>query len=221
MDKIKNYILKYFSKSNLSVIDTRLSSLCHLRFELGKGLDNGSKERVDQCVDRAKIIFEEFFKPEDEIYILIKSFEYKGNVKDFFPTTQGYLESQIEDFDSLDILHSEIKEEEFDFALNNDGVMEMTDFTRTHIQRITRQFVENINYLKIFRAIANLEMGFEPAIAERIYFINKRNDVVFYIYDDRGCLLFAHECKTLEKTYVKHNNWLVDYHRETFDKLFQ
>lgn len=63
-------------------------------------------------------------------------------------------------------------------------------------------------------------MGFEPSISELIYFINRRNNVAFHIYDDRGCLLFSELKETLKPTYTKFNSWLVDYHRSTFDKLF-
>lgn len=110
--------------------------------------------------------------------------------------------------------------EEFDEALNDDGIMEMTDFTVTHIQEVVTQSISNIEIENIFRGIANLEMGFDPSIGERVYIINKRNNVVFYMYDDRGCLVFANLNETLKPIYSKYNDWLVDDYRNLFDKLF-
>jgi len=217
---IKKYILEYFEKSDLSPVGSYISSKYHLRFELGGGLENGTRERVNQSVCRAVQVFEEFFKPSDDVDILIKSFEYLGDAKEFYTSDKGYLEAQIEGFEHLEILREETLVEEFHNALNEDDVMTMTDFTTNHIQRILSQKLHKLNYENIFRAIANLEMGFTPSVSEGVFFINRRNNVAFHMYDDRGCLLFAHDRKSLKPLYNKLNSWLVDYHRETFDQLF-
>ncbi len=220
MNDFIEYLKKHFDQSNLSHDEFNIFSKFHLRFELGDGLKNGSKERVDQSTYRAKAIFEEFFNVDDDAYLLIKSYRYKGDIKEFFSSSKGYLINQIKDFSSLELLKMEHTVEEFEEALNDDGVMEMTDFTTTHIQEVVCQSVSNIAFENIFRGIANLEMGFDPSIGERVYIINKRNNVVFYMYDDRGCLVFAHLKETLIPIYSKYNDWLVDDYRKLFDKLF-
>ena len=217
---IKSYISEHFPKSDLSPVGSYISSENHLRFELGDGLENGTEARVNQCLLRATQIFEEHFKPNDTVDILIKTSEYAEGTRELYLPNKEYFEKQIKGFNGLNIIKEIDTIEEFDEALNENDVMEMTDFTTIHIQRIVSQNLDNIEYKNIFKALINLEMGFEPSISERVYFINRRNNVAFHIYDDRGCLLFSDRKETLKPTYIKFNSWLVDYHRPTFDQLF-
>lgn len=221
MDNIKEYIQNYFKQSVLSPCGSTISSKCYLRFDLGKGFENGTKKRVSQSVSRASKIFEEFFEPDDIIFIMINHCTYRNSdVKELWSGNDGYLENQIDDFSTLDILSNEMTVEEFDEALNENDELEMTDFTTTYIQRFVSQKVKMVNYKNIFEGIANLEMGFNPAINENIFFINQRNNVTLHMYDDRGCLLYASDCNTLESVYKKYNHWLVDDWRDVFDKYF-
>jgi hypothetical protein len=220
MNEFVEYLKNHFDQSDLSHEEFNIFSKFHLRFELGDGLKNRSKERVDQSTYRAKTLFEEFFKADDDAWLLVKSFRYKSDISNFFSPTAGYLQSQIKNFSSLNKFEREKTIEEFDEALNDDGVIEMTDFTTTHIQEVVCQSVGDIAYENIFRGIANLEMGFDPSIGEAIYIINRKTNVAFYMYDDRGCLVFSNSREALKPIYDKYNDWLVEYHRKTFDRLF-
>ena len=222
MKNIQDYILSTFEDSDISPSKSTISSKYHLRFELGDNLKNGTKKRVNQSVLRAVTIFEEFFKPDDEIWILIKSYKHKNSaVKEFWRPTTGYLKSQFTGYELINKICFKETIEEFDEALNAEtNLMELMDFTCTHIQNFFNLKVSDISYKNIIEGIANLEMGFNPSIGENIYFINPRNHVAFHMYDDRGCLLFSGNRETLKPTYNKFNQWLVDYHRPTFDEIF-
>jgi hypothetical protein len=220
MDDFIEYIEKTFNGSDLSPQKSRIASTFHLRFELGCSLENGTKERVDKCTERAKTLFEEVFKKGDESWLLIKSWKYHGDAKDFFSPTKGYLQNQIGNYSSLNIFQRELTIAEFDDALNDEGVMVKTNFTTTHIQQVLCQRISNIAYENILRGIANLEMGFEPSIVETVYFVNRRIDLAFYMYDDRGCLIFSKDKNVLKPIYENYKDWLVDYNRETYDRMF-
>lgn len=45
--------------------------------------------------------------------------------------------------------------------------------------------------------------------------------MVFYMYDDRGCLVNSNKNDQLVHLYHKYNQWLVDYWREDFDRMFK
>lgn len=218
---IKAYLEKTYPSSDLTPPESFLDTRFHLRFELGDGFENGTVERIDQCVSRASTLFEEFFLPSDEVWILVNSCKYHSeHIVDFFHPTPGYLEKQFKSFDSTEkTIYQETIEEKAE-ALNENDELVMTDFTRTHFQTFFTHKVSDIHYRDIFRGIANLEMGFDPSIARSTYFINTRNHVAFFMYDDRGCKLFSSKRKTLQPTYQKFNEWLVDYHRETFDNIY-
>jgi len=101
------------------------------------------------------------------------------------------------------------------------GVTEKIDLTKTYVQTAFRTLVGAVSYKNIFNGTANSEMGFDPSTGDEVYFINTRNNVVFFMYDDRGCLLFSRDQETLEPIYRKYNSWLVDYWRKVFDGLFK
>ena len=222
MKNIQEYILSKFDESDLSPSESRIFSKFHLRFELGDNLKNGTKKRVNQCVFRAVTLFEEFFKLDDELWVLINSWKYRDStIKAFWHPTKGYLENQFTNFELINKICVEDTIEKFEEALNEEtNLMEMKDFTCTHIQNFFTLKISDINYKNIIKGIANLETGFGPSIDENIYFINPRNHVAFHMYDDRGCLMFSSDRETLKPTYDKYNQWLVDYHRPTFDEIF-
>lgn len=152
---IKSYISEHFPKSDLSPTESYISSETHLRFELGGDLENGTEGRVNQSLFRATQIFEEYFKPNDTVDILIKTFKYAEGVREFHSSNKGYFENQIKDFNDLNIIKESEIIEEFDEALNENDVMEMTDFTTTHIQRIISQKLNKIN-IKIFSKLLSI-----------------------------------------------------------------
>ena len=94
------YILNHFDQYDLSFENLVIFSTYHLRFELGHGLENGTKERVDQSTVRATLLFEEFFEQTDDIWVFINSCNCStGN--DFWNPTNGYLEAQFQDYETI------------------------------------------------------------------------------------------------------------------------
>ncbi len=79
----------------------------------------------------------------------------------------------------------------------------------------------SVPYKEILVGIANYEQGKEPSIGQKVYFIDIKKKIMFYMYDDRGCIIFAKEKESLQNLYTKYNGWLVDYWREYFDKLYK
>ena len=101
LEEFIEYLDRHFKESDFSPEESRVSSEIHLRFELGEPFENGTKERVDQSVFRASSIFSDLFSDQDEVWILIKSFAYAEGIKEFIPSSKGYLKRQIEGLDSL------------------------------------------------------------------------------------------------------------------------
>jgi hypothetical protein len=108
-----------------------------------------------------------------------------------------------------------------DFYDIEKGITEEATITTYHIQKIYETKLSNVNYKNILKGIANLEMGFEPSISDKVYFINKKRKVALHMYDDRGCMVYTNNRKTIQFLYDDYYNWLVKYHIETFDKIFK
>ncbi|CAL8901816.1 conserved hypothetical protein [Bacillus pumilus] len=53
-----------------------------------------------------------------------------------------------------------------------------------------------------------------------IYLINLSKQMIFYLYDDRGCDLIAADAERLRPVYEGLQHWLLDYDRAQMDRLF-
>ncbi|MEN9907574.1 MAG: hypothetical protein RLZZ540_715 [Bacteroidota bacterium] len=162
---LKEQIQQYFDRNkgnsrveNISSIKNHFSQF----YKLGKKLENGTTERVNYALVRAEKIFLSLFEnDETEIFTLI----YEFPEPNCFNAPNQYLHSQF-----FNILEKQ------------------TIFLEEVTIYIYKSKLKDIHWKNILCAIANTEMGFEPAIDQKIFFfdIEKNND--FYMYDDRGCL---------------------------------
>jgi hypothetical protein len=171
-----------------------------LRFELGGRHPNGSEERITQASERATAIFNEVFAPDEKLTLIIKNWALTG--QELFCRTPGHLTSLIA-------------------CPLTDGVTQI--ITQQHCdgekyfykQTLLAASVRDLNYRSMFRGIAHLEQGRKPSISESIYFVSVDRAVVFYMYDDRGCLVFADQPEKLRSLYQGRRGWLV--HPDSLD----
>ena len=75
------------------------------------------------------------------------------------------------------------------YGLDDDG---NTIFEKTDVKVVIGKLpIKWINVRNILNGIANSEMGFEPFVDQRIYFLNPKTNIMFHMYDDRGCLVWS------------------------------
>lgn len=177
----------------------------HIRFELGGGLSNGTKARVEHATQRAVMLFEETFQNrEEEIWILI--YDYLG--ESLFGKTTGFLKQQF----SVAVYAGFYKKLEM-VRTGDEGQHK----TRIIIGKIRVKYLE---YENILNAIANTEMGFEPKLSETVFFIGTKTSKIFHMYDDRGCFVECNTVDGIRDLYLKRNTWIVDYHRSEIAEQF-
>jgi len=174
----------------------------NIRFDLGGKYKNGTAERVKQATDRALTLFDDTFPNQDhEIWVLI----YEYPEPNFFNASNEYL-------------HQQFPSELFNKFYNQ---FEQSDEDETQKRIIIGRIpIKDINIKNILNAIANTEMGFEPKIDQRIYFIDPLTDKAFQMYDDRGCFIWSDHADKIRSIYNKRNEWIVDYHRPEIDSYF-
>ena len=78
----------------------------------------------------------------------------------------------------------------------------------------------DIPYSEIFNGIANTEMGFEPKIHQLVYFFQPSSKKWFWMYDDRGCLMFSDDVSDLKENLNKFDGWIVEAQRSEMEKQF-
>lgn len=185
----------------------------HLRFELGEHFANGTDERINQVISRATALLEDTFSQDDYIYIYIKDWEH-SYPQQLFGTTPNYLYELL----SNHKIHEEIMYE-YDEDFDESG--EVIQVLKDYKVGIIYSKLNLIPYKSILQGIAHHEQGREPSIGQTIYFINMDKNIIFHMYDDRGCLIFSDTPDKLRVLYDKYNKWIVESWRESIDNLFR
>jgi hypothetical protein len=181
----------------------------YLRFELGEPFENGTKERVNQATKRASELFENHFEEDSELYTIIYDF---GD--DMFAETPNHI---------YELLKSEkIQTQQFEENLATRYFDDEDNIERIKGNLTICKVEKNgINYQDIFNGIANTEMGFSPTIHQLVYFFQPKTKKWFWMYDDRGCLMFSNETKDFKLNILKFDKWIVESQREVMEKQFE
>ena len=191
-----------------------LSGEVHLRFELGEPHENGTDARINQVVTRVITLFDEVFKPDDFINIYIKDWDTTDDIM-FGNSTPEYL---------YDLLSKQDMEEDILFDLDEDEdelTGETIEIRNEYKVKFVSAQLKSIPYKEILKGIGNYEQGREPSIGQAVYFISTEKNIVFNMYDDRGCIIHSNEVEKLIPLYHTYNDWLVDYWRDYFDSIFK
>jgi len=206
---MKEKILKYI-ESNFP----NLTSDLHLRFELGDPYKNGTEERINQVVTRITTLFEEVFKPDDFIYLYIKDWDVTEDIM-FGNNTPEYL---------YELLSKENIEEETLFDIDEDYdelTGQIIEIKNEYKVKFVYSRTMSISYKEVLGGIGNYEQGRYPSIGESVYFISTEKDIIFHMYDDRGCDVFGLDKDTLVPLYHKFRKWILDYNRIEIDNAFE
>ena len=187
-----------------------------LRFEVGLESMPTMKDRekniinleyFEKALDRAVELFKYSFDNDDEIIIVCQ--RYSSNrqrirKKNFCLTAiENITSKKIESFKLRNLYEDDYETK------------------KEHWHRIAVHLkVSEINYCLILNKLIYLDFGGYGQTPE-IYFINKTKNLIFNLYDDRGLDIIATEKLTLENTYQKFNNWILEYDRKKIDALFK
>lgn len=205
-DALKRQLIEYMNNFFLERKDV------HLRFELGEPYENGTHARINQVIYRVNTLFEEVFEQESAIYIYIKDWETKEDIM-FGNTTPNYVYDLLKGHKFEDDTLFELEEDEDDEGIK-------IQIQHEYKVRILNGLISSFPYKEILKGICHYEQGKEPSIGQSIYFVNIEKDLVFNMYDDRGCIVCSKDKEILKPIYIKHNTWLVDYWREYFNSIF-
>jgi len=204
---MKDKLLKYIDENF-----PNLHNDINIRYELGGPFKNGSDERINQVITRVITLFENLFDSEDYIYIYIQDWDIVIDPM-FGNTTPNHI---------YQLLEKHVLAEKVLYKVDED-IDEMgktVQITQEYNVRLLCDRLGNIPYKEILKGIAHYEQGREPSISQAVYFINVDKDIVFHMYDDRGCIVYSNSSDKLAYMYHKYNNWIVDYWRDSIDSIF-
>ncbi|SEJ88833.1 protein of unknown function [Propionispira arboris] len=204
---MKDNLFKYIDENF-----PNLHNEINIRYELGEPFKNGSEERINQVMTRVISIFEDLFDAEDDIYIYIQDWDIINDPM-FGNTTPNYI---------YRLLANHVLEEKVLYKVDED-IDEMgntVQITQEYNVRLLYERLGGIPYKEILKGMAHYEQGREPSISQAVYFINLEKDILFHMYDDRGCIVYSNSSDKLAYMYHKYNNWIVNYWRDSIDSIF-
>lgn len=99
-------------------------------------------------------------------------------------------------------------------------------------QRVIHRFSllckkEDIRYQQLLQAICYEDFAHpstilknNPSSGVEVYFINVTRNMLYHLYDDRGCDILAADKNDLRFLYETYNDWILDYDRKAIDETF-
>ncbi len=197
-DEFHAYLKAHFPWSDLRC-PYDLPGGAFLRFELGDKLPNGSMERVLQASERALTLLKWVFPtPDSPVWVAVYTYPKEESPEDekalnacFFPEVLATCSDEM---------LPDLTGEDPQAPIPPEANMRL---------RVARTRFGAIYAHRLVRGIANHEMGFSPGVSARIFLYHAETHTAFYMYDDRGCLIWAPEAQALREVYNLYGSWLV------------
>ena len=81
------------------------------------------------------------------------------------------------------------------------------EFDEEEVQLETQRYSlkvkkEDIRLQYLFKAIENVDFAVKPRVNGSIYLLNVTKEIVFHMYDDRGCIVYSFDKETLLPLYT-------------------
>ncbi|MBN6888208.1 uncharacterized protein DUF3885 [Cytobacillus horneckiae] len=165
-------------------------------------------------------LFNDLFSAEDKILLVTNVYQNKDFVRKSKKKMMVY--------------RHYIQNKDVRFRLKQEMLPYMFDDEENTEDYCTSQFSlqcckQDIRYPLLIKAICNQDF---PVLKPRlhnpyrlyhpdVFFINLTNNVIFYIYDDRGCEIIASDIGTIRPIYEKYTDLVNEYFRVEIDQRFK
>jgi hypothetical protein len=179
--------------------------------------DNGklNLQMFDTVYSQALAIFNDLFSEEDEIFLVTNVYHRKDSNSRTKP---------------IKVYKNSVKNKNLVFHLKQETLPyvfedEANDYyTAQYCLKCRKQ---DLRYPLLIRAACNEDFPLKPKFGREkgmfypdVFFINVSKNLIFFIYDDRGCEVISDNKETLRPLYEKYNDWLYEYNRKEIKRLF-
>ncbi|PIC62843.1 hypothetical protein CSV79_15000 [Sporosarcina sp. P13] len=214
MNNVADFLTQYFEGIELA---PALFYDCKngIRFEISESVFYDEPGFLKQAFERSNALFDAVFADEDKILLVTNV--YTNSTNDFLRRTK--LNVYPKYIENKSLLHNM----KFETNPNLHGDEDL----------MTHRFVlscekSDIRYRKLLRAICHEDFRHSSTIMKNqqgsgydIFFINITKNMIFHLYDDRGCDVVAADRESIRYLYERYNEWILDYDRETIDAKFR
>lgn len=186
-----------------------------IRFEIGMADIDYDKRYLESACARSILLFEEIFKPNDNILLLIDApflIEYMEN----FNLNDNKAKEQLL-LDLTPFIANKKLINTIEFIKGNDCCY-YDDDEMYLFRSIIECTVKDINYKKLLKNICGQD---SYSYMEHVHFIHIDKKIKYHLYDDRGLDLHSLKKESLLDIYHKYNDWILDYNRHEIDNTFK
>ncbi|MGG1348414.1 DUF3885 domain-containing protein [Bacillus subtilis] len=155
--------------------------------------------------EQITIIFKELFEQNDDIFLVTNMYKHKKEkcirklkVYQPFLKCKNHLNQIL------------VKTYPYPFEINKAGEYEMQQFSLLCKPR-------DLRVTEILKAASNEDFPLKPTFGgysidyPDVFFVNITKDIIFFIYDDRGCEVIALDFKQIRHLYEKYHDWVEEY----------
>lgn len=190
-----------------------------IHFSLGEGIyqfnENGglNLERFSTAYKQTLTIFNELFDKNDDLFLVTNNYKSKKQRK---TTKLKVYQPNLRDKNNLKKL--QVKTFPYPFEEEEKEDYEMQQFS-------LQCKVSDINLEGLLKASLNEDFppkkprfGRDSIYYPDVFFVNITKDIIFVVYDDRGCEVIARTADQLRSLYEKHYDWVDEFDRERIEK---
>lgn len=168
-----------------------------IRFEIGDPLEHNKARYIENTVYRAYCIFQALFQDDDNVYVVVDSLEARRDI--------DIVRS---------LIHNCANAYHFAFCAKND------EYTcERHVMKVCVADID-VKYLLEEIAWSDIDGKRTANLASSVYVLNPRNQLIYYLYDDRGLDVVASSKIDLQDIYNTFHDWILEYDRKKIDKIF-
>lgn len=189
-----------------------------IHFSLGEEIyqfkENGklNLERFDTVYKQTLTIFNELFNQDDDLVLVTNIYRQKGQRK---TSKMKVYQPNLKDKNKLKQLQA--KTYPYPFEVDESDEYELQQFSLDCK-------VQDIHLDGLLKAAIHEDFPLKPRFGADsvhypdIFFVNITKDIIFFVYDDRGCEVIAHTTDKLRPLYEKYYNWVEDVDRARIEK---
>lgn len=181
-----------------------------IRFEMGDDNEDDDDRYIKGAKSRALSIFNELFDKDDEIYLVIDSYE---KYSDFY--------SPKPPKDNISLVRKFILKIDEEYCYEKlVATYEDDEEEYPYDRYIIKTSRDSIDADKLISEIVESELKGKSSLSNSVFLVNKNSGILYFLYDDRGLDIAANDKQKLKDIYIKFNDWILDYDRERIDKMF-
>lgn len=189
-----------------------------IHFSLGEEIyqfnenDKLNLDRFNTAYQQTLTIFNELFEQSDDLVLVTNIYCQKEQQK---TSRMKVYQPNLKDKNKLKQL--QVKMYLYPFEVDENDKYEMQQFTLCCK-------VKDIRLDGLLKAAIHEDFSLKPRFGADsvnypdVFFVNITKDIIFFVYDDRGCEVIARKTDRLRPLYEKYYDWIEDVDRRRIEK---